>query len=819
MALKLNEKYPQRWESPSNDYPQGAFKNLSAIGEQDGSYLEKDWLNDYSGFFGALLRNAQMTPNGLVDTAQQSQFYDALVQVAKNIAVDNKPDLSEYFKKEDIAQEWGDSPDKVLSQEFLSGYFGDDDGSFIIKDGAKTFTFPKSREGVYQVATTEDLDFPDLLFKTPSLRSVNVELKKSFIPMAYVPRGDGSVLLMVREGDSHYPHPDAQIVTYVSNDGLTSLERREVFYNEDGIDILNSTFGSINDSHFVFALPTNDGNYQDPFIWKTKDGGVSWDKIELNKSSELQTGFSSLPCGGIYYLENLNIHAVFFYSNNKIAVSYSEDEGESWSDITLIIQSNASNPISEMALFQSKAGLVLLMRSGDNAVAKIATSADLLNWSTLQDSKLELGASPLFSKELHGRQYLIAVDRNNHLAHDARNVVVTYHIDPEKLYENPSTYSFDNPQVVAQLPHWGVGTIKKVVDIVGKPTILINAWEHTGNRVGSSQWSQGGALNSLFVLSDIVGTEAPAIMSNIRKRNHLTNGSFKVRNFGNSGGIGTSRRETTATCWGVRFTGGAGDGYWELNDDGLVLNRTIGNSSTNHINLINVMNTEELRSLRGKWVNFCVDIHSEKITDNDIVCYLYGTETPISSIGTDGSFSGNEFVVSQPIFRSGLHRFNALIPKNWVNLAVRIIIRPKETSSTLEHEVLIKKVQIFEGAGNCEEMTKSIAEAELECSRYFQSSIYDMSNVDSRGSVAGFNVVEYSRSITQSVTFSKMARIPKVKIYSKDMDEGYVTVIPDGLCGANTELVSRSGFHLYNTEVIPAQRVYRFHWVADAQYW
>ena len=50
-------------------------------------------------------------------------------------------------EKVDIVNEWGDSPDKVLSQEFLSGYFGDDDGSFIIKDGDKTFTFPKNGEG------------------------------------------------------------------------------------------------------------------------------------------------------------------------------------------------------------------------------------------------------------------------------------------------------------------------------------------------------------------------------------------------------------------------------------------------------------------------------------------------------------------------------------------------------------------------------------------------------------------------------------------------------------------------------------------------
>lgn len=106
MAIKYYETYPQRWESPSQDYPQGAFKNLSALGEQDGSYLEKDWLNDQAGFFGALLRNAEMTPNGLVDTAQKSQFYDALVAVAEKVVVEKGMTENELISKSVGAGKW-----------------------------------------------------------------------------------------------------------------------------------------------------------------------------------------------------------------------------------------------------------------------------------------------------------------------------------------------------------------------------------------------------------------------------------------------------------------------------------------------------------------------------------------------------------------------------------------------------------------------------------------------------------------------------------------------------------------------------------------
>lgn len=132
MALKLYERYPQLWESPSNDYPQGAFKNLSSQGETDGSYLEKDWLNDYSGFFGALLKNAQMTPNGTIDTAQRSQFYDALIKVAKNAVADQGYATTSYVDnkfnevpKTEIINDWDQASDEnVFSAQFLKDGLG-----------------------------------------------------------------------------------------------------------------------------------------------------------------------------------------------------------------------------------------------------------------------------------------------------------------------------------------------------------------------------------------------------------------------------------------------------------------------------------------------------------------------------------------------------------------------------------------------------------------------------------------------------------------------------------------------------------------------
>lgn len=81
MALKLNERYPGRFDNPSAEYPQGSFKNRTTPDAKDGSYLEKDWANDKEGFFQSLLSQAGITANGAVDAVGASQYFSALTAI------------------------------------------------------------------------------------------------------------------------------------------------------------------------------------------------------------------------------------------------------------------------------------------------------------------------------------------------------------------------------------------------------------------------------------------------------------------------------------------------------------------------------------------------------------------------------------------------------------------------------------------------------------------------------------------------------------------------------------------------------------------
>lgn len=138
MALKRNETYPGRFSNPTDDHPQGAFKNRSAPGAQDGSFCEQQWANDWDGFFGRLLTLAGVTPNGNVDTASSSQYYDALKSLflqRTNPFGDIKSDGTvqtalENLGMTDILNDKQDKNDNLTSLSSLTG----------IPDGLAFFT-------------------------------------------------------------------------------------------------------------------------------------------------------------------------------------------------------------------------------------------------------------------------------------------------------------------------------------------------------------------------------------------------------------------------------------------------------------------------------------------------------------------------------------------------------------------------------------------------------------------------------------------------------------------------------------------------------
>lgn len=79
MAFDRNAQYGSRWDAPTTGHPQGAFKNRTD-GLNDGSYLEREWMNDISALTEALIDSAGISLNGTADQVGTSQYMQGLVE-------------------------------------------------------------------------------------------------------------------------------------------------------------------------------------------------------------------------------------------------------------------------------------------------------------------------------------------------------------------------------------------------------------------------------------------------------------------------------------------------------------------------------------------------------------------------------------------------------------------------------------------------------------------------------------------------------------------------------------------------------------------
>lgn len=84
MALNFHDKYPGNSNTPDSKYPYGSFKNRTSPTSKDGTTLDAPWSNDFFALHWKLLKEAGMTPNGEVDTVENSQYYDALIKVIRD---------------------------------------------------------------------------------------------------------------------------------------------------------------------------------------------------------------------------------------------------------------------------------------------------------------------------------------------------------------------------------------------------------------------------------------------------------------------------------------------------------------------------------------------------------------------------------------------------------------------------------------------------------------------------------------------------------------------------------------------------------------
>ena len=76
MARNYNADYPTQTTAPDADYPQGGAQDVTIPGDDTGTPWTTPIINDWWGYLQKLLAFAGITPSGVTETAQVSQYFD-----------------------------------------------------------------------------------------------------------------------------------------------------------------------------------------------------------------------------------------------------------------------------------------------------------------------------------------------------------------------------------------------------------------------------------------------------------------------------------------------------------------------------------------------------------------------------------------------------------------------------------------------------------------------------------------------------------------------------------------------------------------------
>lgn len=78
MALDYTDRYPGQVDTGDPNFPHGKAQDISVEGDGSGTPFQADIVNDIWGFLQAILVAAALTPSGLVDNANVSQYLSGL---------------------------------------------------------------------------------------------------------------------------------------------------------------------------------------------------------------------------------------------------------------------------------------------------------------------------------------------------------------------------------------------------------------------------------------------------------------------------------------------------------------------------------------------------------------------------------------------------------------------------------------------------------------------------------------------------------------------------------------------------------------------
>lgn len=148
MALDLTTVYPGKIDGTDPDYPYGKAQNITNPGDGTGTPWEQQIVNDWLGFFQALLTQASpaVVPSGAPDDATTSQYLTAL----KNIVSANGPiGTISSIGAGAIPNGWLECDGSEISRATYAELFAQIGTKFGVGDGSTTFNLPNGPRSTF----------------------------------------------------------------------------------------------------------------------------------------------------------------------------------------------------------------------------------------------------------------------------------------------------------------------------------------------------------------------------------------------------------------------------------------------------------------------------------------------------------------------------------------------------------------------------------------------------------------------------------------------------------------------------------------------
>lgn len=503
--------------------------------------------------------------------------------------------------------------------------------------------------------TTDDSPFP-----TPHLHTITSSIQSFANDGLFFFKANGDMTFFWHQAGQHQVNwtttaQPASLVAVDSYDrGLRLTNQRTIYLNTDnaGPDYRNLVGAVMDDGSWrvMTCTRTASSPWQPPTLWSSTDEGVTWTSSATTIGASLPAGLLVVPYAEMYPWPDASNNSngrriVYGYDGTgRIAYTTTADNGATWSAWELAGNSASVSPTNEFV--RMRAGIenkwVFFLRY-EAGVSYLGFSTDQVTITDFVASPVSIKANgPSACQEVDSNiAWLFSASRHSQVIDGtSSNYLVMMRLDVEEIFDTNGVSGFSYWRSIAVLPQWETGYVYSLQKVNGEwcATVMCGEPYQGGHTTG-----RGG--NSLMWLGNTpTGVSHPyGIATSTVHPNYIANGDARIWTVPSPITPGLTRLTAGDNCGAMRNNGVAGSTFSQI-ARGRRMQRNVGDTATNALNMVLMMDPNDVVNLRGKLMTFMWSAAAGanfSAATGILSCYIFANPTNSAITSTDGSKTGN----------------------------------------------------------------------------------------------------------------------------------------------------------------------------------